>query len=50
MAVMLATPTLRGACDFREQREAEILDRIRQTFADKGFDGASMRIWPEQPA
>lgn len=29
--------------DPREQREAEILDRIRDTFATKGFDGASMQ-------
>jgi AcrR family transcriptional regulator len=43
LAVMLATPSPRGSCDFRGQREAEILDSIRQTFADKGFDGASMQ-------
>lgn len=38
-----ARPVGDGPVPPREQREAEILDRIRDTFAEKGFDGASMQ-------
>lgn len=38
-----ARPVGDGPVPLREQREAEILDSIRDTFVERGFDGASMQ-------
>ena len=43
MSGCLIQKILRNAPDPKEVREAEILQSIRTTFAEKGFDGASMQ-------
>lgn len=40
---LVPSPQIPVAADPKEQREAEILHSIRTTFAEKGFDGASMQ-------